>query len=390
MRFFYVTNEALDHRSVQTIHVDAICKALASLGHDVTLYAPRASAFPVPRAYSSSFIRVPGVLSSVFFQARLLFRLLRDIRHGRPDVIYSRHDLLLFVPALVGKLAKLPLVLEVNGPLLDEAKSVNRTLVGRTLLASGVFRTVESFSARRAWKIVVVAPGIREYLVRNHGIDAGKVFVVANGVDPDRFRPLDRLRMREKLGLEQETFYVGYIGSLYPWQGVHYIVEAAARVLDSRRDTNFLIIGKGDELPALSARVEEAGISDSVTIIPPVPHEHVPEYVNALDVCLCYPTRFRANTTSPFKVYEYLACGKAVILADIEGMREAFADTVDYAEPEDAAALAARIDRLLDDETLRNRIGGAGLAFIRGEQTWAKVAERLVAISGGARVGQER
>src|SRR5439155_22286318 len=144
-----------------------------------------------------------------------------------------------------------------------------------------------------------------------------------------------------------------YIGSLYPWQGLHYIVEAAASVLATRDDTKFLILGKGDELPTLTALVEEAGISDSVTILPPVGHDSVPDYINCLDICLCYPTRFRDNTTSPLKVYEYLACGKAVILADIKGMREAFADTVDYAEPEDSAALAERILHLLDDARSR-------------------------------------
>ena len=68
--------------------------------------------------------------------------------------------------------------------------------------------------------------------------------------------------------------------------------------------------------------------------LPPIPHDQVPDHLAALDICLCYPTRFRENTTSPFKVYEYLACGKAVVLADLAGMREEFGDVVAYAEPE--------------------------------------------------------
>jgi len=110
----------------------------------------------------------------------------------------------------------------------------------------------------------------------------------------------------------------------------------------------------------------------------------VPEHLAALDICLCYPTRFRENTTSPFKVYEYLACGKAVVIADLAGMREAFGDVVAYAEPEAPAALAEQIGRLVADSAERERLGAAGLAFIRAEHTWARVAERLVGVAESA------
>lgn len=381
MRFSYVANEALDHASVQTIHVDAICSALARLGHEVRLYAPEAEGFRASETYASSFLKVPGLLSAVFFQLRLFLRLWIDMRRGKPDVIYSRHELALFAPALFGKLFGVPVVLEVNGPLLEEWEGVDHSPLGRALMRLKVFRRAESFSVRNASRLVVVAAGIEDYLVREYAVDPEKVSVVANGVDAGCFKPLDQEAARAKLGLEQDAVYVGYIGSLYPWQGLRYIVEAAALILADRDDVRFLILGKGDELTALAALVEESGVSEYVMLVPPVPHERVPEFVNALDICLCYPTRFRANATSPFKVYEYLACGKAVISADIEGLREAFGDALDYAEPESASALAERIGRLLDDKNYRDRLGADGLALVQSAHTWDRIGERIVTVS---------
>jgi glycosyltransferase involved in cell wall biosynthesis len=383
MKFCYIANEALDRTSAQAIHIDEICEALARLNHEVTLYAPQPEGFHNSKSYASVFLKVPESAASVFFQMRLFFRLWRDMRNGKPDVIYCRHALLLFMPALIGKLFNVPVVLEVNGPLLEEAKRIDHSLVGKTLRSLKVIQFFESFSVRNASSFVVVASGIEDYLVDNYAVDPRKVHVVANGVDTESFKPLGQEIVRGKLGLDQRTVYVGYIGSLYPWQGLRYIIEAAALVLAERKDVKFLVLGTGDELPALAALVEKSKLTGSVTILPPVPHERVPEYINALDICLCYPTRFRANATSPLKVYEYLACRKAVVLADIQGMRETFGDIVDYAEPESSSALAKRLIRLIDDEKCRERLAVDGFAFIRRERTWEKVAGRIVAIAEG-------
>jgi glycosyltransferase involved in cell wall biosynthesis len=375
MKFYYIANEALDRTSVQAIHIDEICRALAGLGHDVTLYAPRSDDL-TPAGYRTSFLDVPDALAAIFFQLRLFFRLRRDFKRGKPDIIYSRHALLLFMPVVLGRMFRIPVVLEVNGPLIDESRQVDQSLQARVFRSLRVYRLFERFSVRGASRIVVVAPGVRDYVVGNYAVDPAHVTVITNGVDTEAFKPRDVQQTRAKLGLDADAVYVGYIGTLNPWQGVRYMLEAAKLM---RVDTKFLFVGTGDDRAEL-----ERIAGESARFLPPVPHEQVPDYVAALDICLCYPTRFRENTTSPFKVYEYLACGKAVVLADLAGMRDAFGDAVAYAEPETPAALAEQLERLVQDPTARERLGSDGLAFIRAEHTWAKVAERLLAVAAGA------
>lgn len=378
MKFYYIANEALDRTSVQAIHVDEICRALAELGHDVTLYAPKSDGFTA-QGYRTSFLEVPDALAAIFFQVRLFFRLRKDFKHGKPDVIYSRHALLLFMPVLLGRMFRIPVVLEVNGPLIDESRHVDQSRQARLFRSLRIYRFFEAFSVRRASKIVVVAPGIRHYLVRNYAVDSARVTVVTNGVDIDAFKPGDLRSARAKLGLDEDAVYAGYLGTLNAWQGVRQMLEAAALVPDVR----FLFVGTGDE----RAELERIG-GENVRFLPPIPHDQVPDHVAALDICVCYPTRFREGTTSPFKVYEYLACGKAVVLAELAGMRDEFGDVVAYVEPEAPAALAEQIAALAVDRSARERLGTDALAFIHAEHTWAKVAERLVAVAESAREGR--
>jgi glycosyltransferase involved in cell wall biosynthesis len=378
MKFYYIANEALDRTSVQAIHVDEICRALAELGHDVTLYAPRSGGFTAA-GYRTAFLEVPDALAAIFFQVRLFFRLRKDFENEKPDVIYSRHALLLFMPVLLGRLFRIPVVLEVNGPLIDESRQVDHSVQARLFRSLRIYRFFEAFSVRRVSRIVVVAPGIRDYLVRNYAVDAGRVTVVTNGVDIEAFKPGDLRAARAKLGFDEDAVYVGYLGTLNAWQGVRHMLEAAALVQNVR----FLFVGTGGERAEL-----ERIAGENVRFLPPIPHEQVPDHLAALDICLCYPTRFRESTTSPFKVYEYLACGKAVVLADLAGMRDEFGDVVAYAEPEAPAALAEQISRLAGDRAARERLGSGGFAFIHAGHTWAKVAERLVAVAESAREGR--
>ena len=242
MKFYYIANEALDRTSVQAIRVDEICRALTALGHDVTLYAPRSDDF-TPPGYRTSFLGVPEALAAIFFQVRLFLRLRKDFKREKPDVIYSRHALLLFMPVLLGRMFRIPVVLEVNGPLIDESRQVDQSLQARSFRSLRVYRFFEAFSVRRASRLVVVAPGIRDYLVRNYAVDAARVTVVANGVDIKAFKPAIARAAREKLGLEADGSYVGYLGTLNPWHGVRHMLEAAALCGTCR----FLFVGTGDE-----------------------------------------------------------------------------------------------------------------------------------------------
>src|SRR5690606_19885917 len=91
-------------------------------------------------------------------------------------------------------------------------------------------------------------------------------------------------------------------------------------------------------------------------------------------------TAISERYTSPLKLFEYLALGRAIVASDLPAIREVLTHDVDalLVPPGDAAALAAAIGRLADDAALRTRLGAAARARAAAF-TWAARAERLEA-----------
>lgn len=372
MRIFYCTDLVLDEAAAPAIHVRAICDQFARQGHETILFAPKFGT--TSRApYEEVLIPTPRTLLSLFFQPQLFMHLFGRALWKRPDVLYVRHSHLLVVPTIVGLLLRLPLVLEINGILEQDAMHINQTLRSRVLLWSGIFSFLERMNARAASLIIAVTEGIKEYFVTNYAVPSGKIAVIPNGVDTDAFRPQSQDETRRMLGLDAESWYAGYVGSLHEWQGVRFLIEAANLLRDEKR-IRFLIVGSGEEAPWIEARIRDYDLRN-IEVRPPVKHEEIPRYINAFDVCISYPLKFRDGATSPFKVYEYLACGKLVFSSDLASIRSEFGAVLTYVEPESAAALAEAIRNAALSSEERS---SGGRQFIDSGHSWQAVAAEIL------------
>ena len=375
MKIYYVTGIVWDEKQAPTVHVDEICKGLIKLGHVVTLYVPSPRNSEFNRNYP--IIGVPTFRTFLLFwyQIRLFSRLCSDLRANHPDIIYSRNNGLFFVPALVSRIFNIPLILEVNGRLIEEV-SFEGTILSNILSKCGVFKIIETFNFKSASGLIAVKDGIKDYIVSVYGIDPGKTKVITNGVDISMFRPIPTPKAREETLLDSSALYIGYIGSFYDWQGLKHIVEAARLVCPQVPNAKFLILGAGSEANNLKALVSQYNLEKCVEIHSAVNHDRVPLYINSLDICLSYPDKFRGGATSPFKIYEYLACAKCVVMADIEGIREEFGDVVAYAPPESPHDLSSVLLALLNDSPKRSALGSAGRAWIEKGRTWEFAARQ--------------
>ena len=379
MRIFYVTDIRPDPTSVQTVHVDEVCKQFVKDGHIVTVFIPGSSSHLGDTPYKTRYFHVPAFGTTVWFQFRLLYTLLVPLRKNIPDLLYARHSLLLIVPFLVSRWYGIPLVLEVNGKLLEETCSRKNSVIGTILLHLGIYRWFESLNMKNATTIVCVTDGIRDYVVEKYAIKDARCHVVHNGVNPDLFVPHDRHDSRALLNLPDDAFYVGYVGSFFAWQGLRYVAEAARMLATEHPKIKFVITGAGDDKTWLMKFIKQHHLEQTLILRPAVTRSVVPLYITSFDICLCVPTRFREGSTSPFKIYEYLACSKAVIASDIAGMREEFADLVEYVEPESARALAECIVRLRADAKRIKLLGEVGRKTIVRNHTWKVTVQKILA-----------
>lgn len=160
----------------------------------------------------------------------------------------------------------------------------------------GAYRVRASHrAARRANAIIVKSNGLREALPLS--IDPGKVFVLPNGIDLNRFRPLDRNVCRSTLGWNDDRFHVLFTNGNGDPRKRLALASAAIRHL------------------------QQQGIAAELNVIPRVPHCDVPVWMNAADAIILTSV----HEGSPNVIKEALACNRPIVSVDVGDVRERLA-----------------------------------------------------------------
>lgn len=197
-----------------------------------------------------------------------------------------------------------------------------------------------------------------------------EVAVVPNGADTRVFFPRDRAETRRRLGLPLDERIVAFVGVLTPRKGIDTLVDAMGLLARDPTGAPLLTIaGIGELRESLEARARTLGVADRLRFVGKVPHDDVALWMAAGDV-FCLPS---LSEGLPTVVCEAMACGRAVVATAVDGTPEIVDDETTglLVPPRDAAALAAALRRLLDDDGLRARFEAEALARATSTYTWA-------------------
>lgn len=362
-------------------HVLEVVKNMGRYGYNVRLYAPKYSRpDPIISFKNVEVIFIPTfkfrIINWSAFYIIVIFYLLRDfIIKGMPDFIYTRDMVYNILLPFFCRITRIPLLIEVNSILTDELEMIDK---GRFEI--GLIKLCQRLNFRLANGIISVTDGIKNVLVERYKIPASKMAVISNGTDAEHFRPIPQEEAREKTGLEKDKRYVGFVGSCYPYHDIPTLINAAPAIIERYPDVRFVIVGEGVARKEWEGMVREKGITDYFIFTGYKPYEIIPYYINAFEVCVA-PFTIERNQNigiSPMKLFDYLACGKAVVGSDI---REAgdILKTMNIGAtvlPEDAKALAEAIIKLMENPNIRKEMGERGRELVLKEFTWeAKVKE---------------
>jgi glycosyltransferase involved in cell wall biosynthesis len=224
-------------------------------------------------------------------------------------------------------------------------------------------------SARRARRLIAVSAHTAAESVKLLGVPAERIDVVQHGVD-SIFRPLPQDEVeffRQKQGLPEQ--FVLCVGTLEPRKNHTRLVEAFARIYD-RRSKLVLVGGKGWLYDDVFAKVEALGLSEAVVFQGYVTNEDLPWWYNAASV-FAYPSLYEGFG---MPILEAQACGTAVLASNVPPLPETAGDAALLADPQDVEALAANLNRLLTNRSLRCQLEAQGLAHAR-QFTWARTAQ---------------
>ena len=389
-------------RKGASVHVRGLVAAFRQAGHSVVLVAPilKGSPWEEPATVDAQLVHVPlgedadnaslalkalnvtlglqtslpGELRRILYNQDLTKQLMRRFENYHPDLIYERASLYATAGVTVARELNVPLLVELNAPLALEQSTYRGTGLGELAAQA------ERWMLTRADAVLTVSSPLRDYAV-SLGVEPGRVHVVPNGVDPTLFRqgpPNPTVRTRWGLG---DGPVVGFVGGLRPWHGVDALPGLLSRLIERHSTLRLLVAGDGPQRGELERDLRERGIGRRAVFTGSVPHEDVAELIRQLDVALApYPQLEHAFYFSPLKLFEYMACGVAVVAAAAGQIAEVIRDgeTGLLYPAGDAEALAAACDRLLSDPMLRRRLGDAAAKEIHGRYTWDQNAELVI------------
>ncbi|MBK9713075.1 MAG: glycosyltransferase [Kouleothrix sp.] len=295
---------------------------------------------------------------------------------GRPiEVVYVREALCAgWWAAVWGPLLGLPVIYEAH-----DLESWNPSRA-KERWAQPLLNLLDRAALTRSQAVVSLTEDFRRLLARMGWRSPEQVSVIPDAFDHRQIAPGERGAARRMLALPETAPLLVYSGMTFAYRKLDLLIEAFARVRAQLPEARLALVGgRPAEIDQLRAQADRLGLGGAVVWAGQLPQAQVLPYLQAADA-LVIPDTVTDVTASPLKLFEYLACGRAVVLPDIPALAEVLPHSAGYYfRRGDAGALARAIVLALTDER-RDLREQAGLAAV-AEHTYAARAERILALA---------
>ncbi|MBI5329654.1 MAG: glycosyltransferase [Betaproteobacteria bacterium] len=373
MRLALIDPAPLRGERTESLQFLQLADALAAAGAEVRLLTPRAAGTaeilgrPVHPGLHLEFLDDPrhGLIYRLLGLSRsnkpFLARLGRWIAAGGlrdVDAVYVRN--LKLAERLLATPGAPPLFFHAHehfARVFREEHDLGRWRERRRLAAltareGGVYRGAAGI-------VATVSPIVAD-IRADYGADL-PALVVPNGVDLEAVRAVRADVAVRPAGRVSAL----YLGSLHPWKGVETVLRAMPR---ARSRVDLVIVGgEPHRVQELEQLARELGVADCVRLLGPTPPARRFEAIAAADLALLPLTArsgMASRYTSPLKLFEYMAMGKAILASDLPTVRDIVKPGMDavLAAPDQPEAWADALLALAVDAPLRARLGSAAAA----------------------------
>lgn len=381
MRITYLLHARFPTEKAYGRQVAQICRALAGMGHRVTLVVPHIARNPLavdartyyglPDAVAVETLRhfdpwstrlVPGFLKALA-GAWLYGRALRRYARSRPtDLLYLRSPLLLSAALRTG----FPVLLELHA-----------------LPRRGLRRFVRD--CNRCARVVSLTSSMRDAL-KDWGVDPARLLTEGDAVDLRAFvSPPSREEARRAFGLATRRCVVGYVGRLRTLErekGVRTLLAALALLRSSSAFLGFIVGGPEEDRRLYEEEARRLGLTaEDVRFTSQIDAGRVPAALACCDVLVMpFPDipHYRLFM-SPLKMFEYMAAERPVVTTDLPAVRDVLSEeTAFFCRPGDAVDLARALSdvRQRSEEAQRRAANARALV---ARHTWEERMRRILA-----------
>lgn len=283
---------------------------------------------------------------------KLLVRPMREVvshvRRLEPDVLHGYSNYTNVVARLAGTVVRTPVILgQHHGvPASDDLAVWANVLTNRLADAT-----------------ITVSDAVGDSIYGDEGslrrsLAGGSVRTIHNGINVEHVTscaPDDPGRTRRELNVPTDAVVVSNVGRLIPAKDQTTLVEAVDQL--HRDDVYLVVVGDGPLRTDLEQQIEGTAVAERVRLAGRLSRERTLELVGASDLFVSTSVREGFGLS----YLEALALGVATVASDIPAYREIGTDeTTTFAAPEDPAAFASAMSRVLEDDAERETLAARG------------------------------
>ena len=351
-----------------SVHVQEIVRSWRRAGAEVRVYCTRLGTDRPADLSDLPVVEIRPVPASGAGREEAVREAAAALAHAAVqdgcDLIYERYSLFSAALAMVAEALRIPAVLEVNAPLIEEQRQY------RELHNAGLAERMLCKNAAAATVVACVSDPVVRWVGRK--VPGARTLLAPNGVNTERITP------RRPGTHHPQHLTVAFVGTLKPWHGVGYLLEAVAlaNAGAARRTWSARIIGDGPCRLDLERQSAELGVGAEFTGA--VSPAAVPRLLHGCDAAAApypHPAPGRDDYFSPLKVYEYMAASLPVIASEVGQIPSILrhGHTGILVPPADPTAIAAALVRLESSQDLRVRLGAQARAAAVGLYSWDSV-----------------
>ena len=229
---------------------------------------------------------------------------------------------------------------------------------------------------KKCFRIITISQGLKNELIAD-GLDSSEILVAPDGVNLDKNKGYILDKDKQEIYSVNKNIIL-YTGHLYQWKGVDVLAEASKYLVDN----SLVVFLGGPENNTKKFKEKHNGLikEKKVLVLGYKKPVEVLTYLKTADILVLPNSKkdVKSKWTSPLKMFEYMAANHPIVAADLDSIKEILSDQeAMFFKTDDAIDLAAKINLLINDKELGNRIAEQAQQKVQN-YTWLKRTEKIL------------